>query len=245
MCFNISITQVKIDELEKRYKAVIPAPVKQPAEKPQLPLFYFVSGFSHPLLPIIKHDGIVLSEWGLIPSWIKDKAAADDIRSKTLNAVGGTIFEKPSFRKSIVSQRCLLPVTGFFEWQDVNGTKYPYFIHLKSNPVFSLGCIFENRVDKSTGEIKNTFSIITTPANPMMEKIHNLKKRMPLIIGREDEKEWVNPSLSKEKIMQLIQPYHNEDMTAYTISKNCNSSRYNRNVAEILEKVDYPELSLS
>jgi len=233
-----------MDKYDARYKEGLPPDYIDRIAKPGLPLFYFVSGFSHPQLPVVKHDGIFLFEWGLIPFWVKDNDSARDIQGKTLNAVGETVFEKPSFRKSIVSQRCLLGINGFYEWRDFNKQKYPYLIKTKSNEMFSLGCLYENWVDKSSGEIRNTFSILTTPANPLMEKIHNLKKRMPLILKKEDEEKWIDPRLKKEEIQELIKPYDEADMSAYTVSKFANSAANNRNVPEIIEKVEYPEMNL-
>lgn len=107
-----------MEKYAARYKEVCPQISMQQSLPLELPNNYFVSGFSHPQLPIIKHDGLFLYEWGLIPLWIKDIHAAKAIRTKTLNAVGETIFEKPSFRKSIISQRCLLGVYGFYEWRE-------------------------------------------------------------------------------------------------------------------------------
>lgn len=75
-----------------------------------------------------------------------------------------------------------------------------------------------------------------------MEKIHNLKKRMPLIIPREQESKWIDTKLSKEDIQSLIKPYAEDEMFAYTISNIANSTKQRRNVPEILDRVDYPEL---
>jgi putative SOS response-associated peptidase YedK len=210
-----------------------------------LPDYYFVSGFTHPSLPVLKHDGVFLYQWGLIPGWVKDKKQAGELRTKTLNAVGETAFEKPSFRKSIASKRCLLAVNGFYEWRDVGGVKYPYYIRPKEEEFFSLGCIYDSWVDRSTGEILDTFSIVTTPANPMMEKIHNLKKRMPLIIPRSREKEWIDPALAAEDVRQIIVPYDENRMTAYTVSRDLNSARNHRNTPAAIVTVEYPELELT
>ncbi len=242
MCYNIQYIEKRAEKYLQRYKDVLPSGWNNEKLFDEVTPYYFVSGFSHPRLPIVKSDGVFLYEWGLIPFWAKDNKTANDISSKTLNAVGETVFEKPSFRKSIVSKRCLLGVNGFYEWRDFNGKKYPYHICVKGGELFSLGCIYENWVDKSTGEIKDTFSIVTTPANSMMEKIHNLKKRMPLIISPEDERKWVDPGLSAEKIRNLIKPYPEDEMKAYTISTDANSARKNRNVPEILNPVTYAEL---
>ena len=244
MCYNLAYMEKKQLKYAERYKEVLADNANRQAFQDDLDTYYFVSGFIHPQLPIVKHDGIFSFEWGLIPFWIKDNKAAKDIQDMTLNAVGETVFEKPSFRNSITTKRCLLGINGFYEWRDQNKVKYPYFIHTKSSDLFSLGCIYESWVDKTTGEIRNTFSILTTPANPLMERIHNLKKRMPLILSREDEKKWIEPNLTPDQISELIKPYPESDMNAYTVSQNVNSARNNRNVPQSMEKIDYPELSL-
>ena len=243
MCYNLAYLERKLLKYAQRYKEILPDNAVRQVINDELLTYYFVSGFSHPLLPVVKHDGLFLSDWGLIPSWIKDGKGASKIQDMTLNAVGETVFEKPSFRNSITTKRCLLGINGFYEWRDVNNVKYPYFIHTKSSDIFSLGCIYESWTDKSTGEIRNTFSILTTPANTLMESIHNLKKRMPLILSREDEKRWLEPNLTREQINELIKPYAESDMAAYTVSKNVNSGKNYRNVPWSMEKVDYPELS--
>lgn len=244
MCFNIEHIIQHSDALTIRYNNVLPS-LQSSKEKLlfEFPTYYFVSGFSHPILPIITSEGIQMFEWGLIPFWVKDEATAKLMQQRTLNAVGETAFEKQSFREAITNQRCLLPINGFFEWRDFNKTKYPYLIQLKNEEIFSLGCIYDSWIDQSTGEIRNTFTIITTVANPLMEKIHNLKKRMPLIINKEDEALWIDKNLSKQNTLKLIKPFDEKKMTAYTISRDANHSRYDRNQPHIIEKVEYDELS--
>ena len=242
MCFTVAIVRKGELITANEYYAQLPVVKSSGVPIPELPYHYLVSGFSHPRLAIVRQEGVFLYEWGLIPSWVKDQETANDLRNKTLNAVGETAFEKPSFRKSISLQRCLLPVSGFYEWREVNGVKYPYYIQLKEQDYFSLGSLYDTWINRETGEIRNTFSIITTPANPMMEKIHNLKKRMPLILSREDEMKWLDPGLKAADIKELIKPFPEAWMKAYTISRDANNARNNRDVPEILKKVEYPEL---
>jgi putative SOS response-associated peptidase YedK len=243
MCYNVAYLEKRGDKYAERYKDAFPEGYVPPEGlQTELPMYYFVSGFSYPELPIVKHDGIFLYNWGLIPAWCKDTKQANEMGSFTLNAVGDTVFDKPSFNHAIKKQRCLLGVNGFYEWRDVAKVKYPYFIKSSQHEIFSLGCIYEHWVDKETGEVSNTFSIVTTAANPMMEKIHNLKKRMPLIIEKENEKDWINQELSTDEIKTLIKPYPQENMSAYTVSKMVNSAKNYRNVPEALEKVEYAEL---
>jgi putative SOS response-associated peptidase YedK len=242
MCYNLQFLQRRIEKYADRYREVLPADWDIRTFRQEIPEYYFVSGFSHPLLPVIRTDGIIPCEWGLIPFWVKDAGVAGDLRGKTLNAVGETVFSKPAFRNSVSSQRCLLGINGFFEWREFNKAKYPYFIKSRSRDIFSLGCLSERWIDKSTGEIRNTFSIITTPANLLMEQIHNTKKRMPLILGPGQEKNWIDPRLPKEQVAALIKPYSGDDLYAFTISRAANSPRNERNVPGICDRVDYPEL---
>ena len=106
-----------------------------------------------------------------------------------------------------------------------------------------MGCLYENCVNRETGEMKSTFSIITVAANPMMEKIHNSKKRMPFILPAEKEKLLIEKELPKEKIQQLMIPFVEDKMQAHTISKLITDRTRNSNVEEVMEKQAYPELA--
>lgn len=159
-----------------------------------------------------------------------------------MNARSDTVFDKPSFRNAIRERRCLVPADGFYEWREVGGKKYPYYIYLKSKEIFSFAGIWEEWTDRSTGEIWRTFSILTTDANPLMEEIHNTKKRMPVILPREGEREWLRNGLSREEIVVLTKPLDDNLMNAHPISKLINSRSSNRNVAAIQEVHEYPEL---
>lgn len=243
MCYNVQYMEAKAKKLAERYDNVLPKNFEPNPAIADLPTYHLVSGFDFPKLPIIKSDGIFIHEWGLIPTWIQDEKATSAMRINTLNARSETVFEKPSFKHSIMAQRCLLPINGFFESQDFNHEKYPHFIKLKSQEIFSLACIFEIWKDLKSQQLRSTFSILTTPANPMMEKIHNLKKRMPLILKKEDEATWLNPNLTKGEMMSLFQPYNEKDMESRTIAKIANNAKGNRNKSDITKTVIYPALS--
>ena len=124
------------------------------------------------------------------------------------------------------------------------GVAIALYIYLKDKEIFSLAGIFDNWTDKETGEIVDTFSILTTQANPMLEKIHNLKKRMPVILKREDEERWIDPKITKEEVNQLIKPFDESLMSAHSISKLITSRTQSNNVPEVMEPFEYPELKL-
>lgn len=243
MCFTVAIVRNNtLLTVEKYYDYLDEQDNLSTPLLPEFPDYYFVSGFVHPALPVIHEKGISMFQWGLVPSWTRNESDAREIRTKTLNAIGETLFEKPSFRKPALSQRCILPVTGFYEYRDFNGVKYPYYIYSADNQGFLLGGVYDTWINPATGETNKSFSIVTTPANSLMEKIHNLKKRMPLILPLSNSKLWVNSNTDAQLVKSLIQPYEARLMEAHTISLIANNTRLNRNIPEIMNKVNYPEL---
>jgi len=187
MCYTIKIDLTR-EELEKRFGAKF-------TEAGEYNSGNRINAFSLPKLPVICSDNpgeIRLFTWGLIPYWVKDFKNASEIRTKTFNAKAETLAEKPSFRNSLHRKRCILPVNGFYEWQTLDKLKIPYFITLKNLPVFALAGLYDQWTNRDTGETVNTFTVITTRANPMMEEIHNLKKRMPVILSPSHEQLWLD-----------------------------------------------------
>ena len=184
MCFHSKQTK-SAQELEHRFDAKF-----EKAEN-YVPSIY--NGFTFPQTPVITNkdkNKIQLFNWGLIPHWAKD----DSIRKNTLNARSETIHEKPSFRQ-VVNNRCLVLSDGFFEWQwlDEKGKKKQnYEITLPSNELFAFAGLWSEWVDKTTGELINSYAILTTEANETMSRIHNSKKRMPMILSRDNERGWIN-----------------------------------------------------
>ena len=254
MCYNYNNIRYdpEVGELVNKYKL-------RPSERSRLLSveewlkfkerfeFYYANGFDFKERPVITMDNpdeIQFFHWGLVPNWTKNKGQAEEIRKQTLNARSETVFTLPSFRGSILSKRCLIPATGFYEWHTKLGTKYPYHIMVKddNDPSihrdFCFGGIYSTWIDKAGGEVLNSFSIITTPANKLLELIHNTKKRMPLILHREDEQIWLMPELDKNHIQALMQPYPEKLMFAHSITKLITSST-NRNTPEVMVPHEY------
>lgn len=196
MCFHSKQTKLAL-AVENRFQATI--------EK--MDLFQIQdesNGFTFPKNPIITDEKPTLIQhynWGLIPSWSKD----EDIKRLTLNARIETIEEKPSFKNSIY-KRCLVIANGFYEWQwqDSKGkNKIKYEIGIGNDDLFAFAGIYSQWINQLTGEIKDTYSIVTTQANTLMAEIHNTKQRMPVILKPEDESKW----LHNEPMAQFAFPY--------------------------------------
>ena len=196
MCFNISIT-ISNNSIEKQLGVVFNTDcIFEPQNH--------ISAFSNPIVPVItseNREDIQLYNWGLIPAWVKDRKQANEIRKLTYNAKSETITEKPSFRSSIKNKKCLIIADGFYEWQLTSKGKICHYITYPENELFTFAGIWSKWLDKSTGEFIKSVSIITQPANKMMSKIHNVKKRQPAILHKENRDNWINSGLDFETIM--------------------------------------------
>jgi putative SOS response-associated peptidase YedK len=239
MCFSVNVNLVK-DELENRYGASFPDHDRyQPS--------YYYHAFGLPDLPALctgSDRNVRLLRWGLIPFWTKSLDNANEIRYKTFNARAESIFTKPSFSNSVRSKRCLIPVKGFFEWQHVGEDKIPWYIYHSDHDIFSLAGVFDRWVENNTGEVFETFSVITTDANELMAVIHNSKKRMPAIIEKENEIKWLDLSLGQPDVEALLKPLPSEMLKAHTISKLVNNKTMNRNTPEVIRQFNYNNRSL-
>lgn len=231
MCFSYTLN-TSIENLEERYNAG--------KSNHKFDPIYYVNGFTYPTMPIVTNDEPKLLnfyQWGLIPHWVKNESKAEEIKKFTLNARAETIFEKPSFKTSVISRRCLIPATGFFEWQHRQKEKIPYFIFPRSKKIFSFAGIWDRYLNESGEEIR-TFSIITCKANKMMEEIHNSKKRMPVILDQGQEHLWLDFDLKPANIMQVLQ-MKNYDFDAYTISKSLGNKKTDSNNPNVYDRYNY------
>ena len=239
MCFTVNINLTR-NELEKRFGARFSEPSSY------RPGYYF-NAFDLPAMPVIPSENpgsIELLRWGLIPFWVKDARAAGEIRKKTFNARMETLLEKPSFRSSVRSKRCMVLCRGFYEWQHRETGKIPHYVYLKGEPPMALAGLYDDWPDRETGELLRTFTIITTAANSMMEKIHNSGKRMPLILRPENEKTWVDAELSAGQAMKALVPLDEDRMSAHTISRLISQRGVDKNVPELIRPFPYEGESL-
>lgn len=207
---------------------------------------YHENGFDYLPTPIVtagEPDKFKMFRWGMIPFFMTDKEKAMTLRTQTLNCISEEMYEKPSFRNAIKNgQRCLIPVTGFYEWRwlDEQGTvKIPYYVTFRDQKIRSMAGLYSRWKDKETGEYYYSYTILTTRANSILEYVHNNKKRMPVFISPDDEKAWLNKDLSKEDVLALCQPYNDTGMRAYTVSKLLTTRNINTNIQEVRGPLNY------
>lgn len=244
MCYDVAYLTKKKEAYVKRYgnEADIVEILKK------VPPTYHSNGFDHAQLPIIANndpDRIKLFDWGLIPFWVKDPQQALKLSNSTLNARGEELWEKPAFLNVVDSQRCLVIVDGFYEHHWKDDKAYPFFIKMKDGSPFSLAGLWSVWKYPKEDIIRNTFTIVTTSANPMMEEIHNKPKaseghRMPLILPENKEHLWLQEG-DKDSLKSLIRPFNHNDLLAVLVGK-LRGKAYPGNVPEVMQSIEYPEL---
>ena len=196
MCFNISIDSNK-SAIERKLNAKFEP---QLLFKPQK----HISAFKNPLIPVITSENntkIQLCHWGLIPNWVKDIKRANELRRMTYNAKCETIKDKPSFRDSIKNKKCLIIADGFYEWQSTSNGKICHYITSSETTIFTFAGIWSIWLNESSGEVIKSVSIITQKANQMMSKIHNIKKRQPVILHKHNHENWLNSEVYFQNIL--------------------------------------------
>lgn len=152
---------------------------------------------------VVAHDDkreLYLMHWGLIPFWAKDPK----IGYKMFNARSETVAEKPAFKSSFRRKRCLVPATGFYEWKQEGRGKVPYLFTVGDHEIFGFAGLYDTWRTPN-GELLSTYTIITTSANTLVSSVHD---RMPVILPRDQEQLWLNPTIEDAFFLQsLLEPY--------------------------------------
>jgi putative SOS response-associated peptidase YedK len=159
-----------------------------------------------------------MARWGFIPYFAK----ARNEGFKHINARGETVASNGIFKHAYRSRRVLMPITGYFEWQDIFGTgknKQPYAIAMADDSPFCLAAIRQDWRDPATGEEVTSFCILTCEPNEMMARIHN---RMPVILRREDYLRWLGDEADPA---DLLKPYPAHLMKMWRVDRKVGNSK--------------------
>jgi putative SOS response-associated peptidase YedK len=190
-----------------------------------------------------------LLTWGLVPSWAKDVK----VGLRMINARAESVLEKSAFAKAAASRRALVPASGWYEWQvsptatDTRGKprKQPFFIHHADGSPLAMAALYEFWRDRSVqdnddpGAWLTTYTIITTDAEPGLDRIHD---RQPLVLEREDWADWLDPQQTDLDAVRAHLAFSRPGrFDAYPISSAVNSSR--NNGPHLLEPVGRDDLA--
>ncbi len=181
-------------------------------------------------IPIIWNEegkvALDMYKWGLLPHWSKEEKTA----YKMINTRVETLANKDTFDPELELGRCLIPATGFFEWDTNNSTKKPMYIFLKGKRNFAFAGI-SWKWEAPDGRIIKTCSIITTQPNRLVSRFHD---RMPAILPKEMESKWINTEIKEKKeILSMIS--QNLEMEAYEVSQEVNFVKNNQ--PELIEPI--------
>lgn len=243
MCFHTSQTKKTI-ELENRFNVnLVDDSMREYFDVPR----YHMNGFSHPnmlVIPQEKSNVLAPGVWGIVPS----NKSKDEINpyfkeavkyGGGLNARSEKVFQHFIYRNSIMENRCVIPVSGFFEPHDHKGKKYPFHFKNKENQPLALAGLY------TVIDTFITFTILTKEASPLFAKIHNKKNRQPVILDNESTHNWLSTDLNENDIKDILNfTYPEESLNAYSVSKDLFSPKVNSDVETILEEVKYEEISI-
>ena len=168
--------------------------------------------------------------WGLIPSWAKDSK----VGYKMINARMETLTERPTWRRSLIIQRAVIPASGFYEWkrEGKGKIKRPFAIRPKEGGLIGFAGLYDIWKDEVGKEVRS-FSIITRPANDIVDQIHD---RMPVILTREGRDVWLDNSVKDlEFLKQILRSDTDDDIKAYPVSDRVNKA--DNNDPELIEEV--------
>jgi len=176
------------------------------------------------VIAVEKSKSIHMARWGLVPSWSRDLS----LGAGMINAPAETIETKAAYRTAFQTQRCLVPASGYYEWQTRGAKTQPYKISLRNGSLLAFAGLWETWAPE-VGEPVETFTIITTQANKLVGEVHD---RMPVIIAPADFQRWLTAPTTTAK--KLLVPY-TSGMTIAPVSDRVSSVR--NDDAELLRPV--------
>jgi putative SOS response-associated peptidase YedK len=182
-----------------------------------------------------------LVRWGLVPSWAKDI----DIGYRMINARSETAATNGAFKHALKRRRCLVPVSGFYEWKKLEpdkkrGKKLPHFIRVTDAPgnVFALAGLWEHWQDPAGNELESC-TILTCAPNELMADLHD---RMPVILDPNDYDRWLDPGAQDPlKVAPLLRPFPADRMEAWPVGQAVGNT--SNQGPELAEPIDPPPVN--
>jgi putative SOS response-associated peptidase YedK len=159
-------------------------------------------------VPIVLADHTLeLAKWGIVPSWAPDAK----INYSTFNARAEGIETKPAFKRPLVSKRCIIPASAFFEWTGTRGHKTKYRIARRDGDLLGFAGPYDIWRSPDGDELTSC-TIITTTPNAVMASIHT---RMPVVLRPDQEDAWLDPAMTEPReILTYLRPYPDELLEA-------------------------------
>ena len=222
------VTVTRIKAIEKRFNVTAPNPEN----------YQVNTNISHGEYGLVitdkAPDQLQMFQFGFTPEWaskqyymVNARSEGDFNKDNDIQYSGAMgIINKPMFRKAIRSQRCLVVADAFIEGPQKERLNKPYLIYMKDGQrPFAFAGLWDRWLNKETGEVISSFAIITTVANGLTKEIGH--HRSPVILAREDEKDWLDPQLPLQDATDMLRPYPAHLLNAYPISNTIKSPKAN------------------
>jgi putative SOS response-associated peptidase YedK len=153
-----------------------------------------------------------MARWGLVPFWMNEVPKVPHINART-----DTVAKLRLFREAFARRRCLIPATGFFEWEKRADDRQPYRFVMKDLEPFAFAGLWE--YTRINGESLVSAAIVVGPPNPLTAAIHD---RMPIILEPGDYDRWLGDT-PQDQLLTMLKSYDQEKMKAYEVSRVVNS----------------------
>jgi putative SOS response-associated peptidase YedK len=166
------------------------------------------------------HDlEIARLRWWLTPHWSKEQST----RYSMFNARRETLASSPAFRDPFRRHRCVVPVSGFYEWSGKAPAKVPWYIRPHAEAGLLLAGIWDRWIDPADGAARDSFAVVTTEAHPAMRFVHS---RQPVMLAAEAARRWIDPTTEVGTLPPLLEPALPVLLDAVPVSSHVNNARH-------------------
>jgi putative SOS response-associated peptidase YedK len=173
----------------------------------------------------------VRMRWGLIPRWWSKPLK--EMRVATFNARAETVREKPFFREAFKTNRCLMPLSGYYEWQDTPDGKQPYYFTRRDGQPLTIAALWDTWHDKRENKSIESCAMVITEPNKFVADIHD---RMPVILEREHFDTWMRTN-DLEEAAELMKPADEDVLQKHPVSRRVNSSKAPADDPSLIDEV--------
>ena len=174
--------------------------------------------------------------WGLVPRWWS-KSLKESTKLASFNARAETVRTKPFFRDAFKTGRCLMPVSGYYEWHwnnpaDKKEKPQPWYFIRKDGQVMTVAALCETWNDRAENQTIRSCAMVITEPNKFVAEVHD---RMPVVLDESQFEQWMNGT--PDEAAELMKPAPEDVLRKWRVSKRINSSRTPKDDPTLIEEV--------
>jgi putative SOS response-associated peptidase YedK len=170
--------------------------------------------------------------WGLVPGWWKKPLK--ELRLSTFNARAETVAEKPFFRAAFKHTRCLIPASGYYEWQTEGKEKQPFYFTRRDGQIITIAGLWSEWTDPESGKPQKSCTMVITEPNKFAAEVHD---RMPAILEKDQFDAWLDQDAVPVALLKMLRPAGERILTRHAVSKRVNSSRTDGDDATLISSI--------